>query len=272
MPAEAEYDSIKCSAFIDGQLSKTPPTSKQVRASATCPCVMPLPNRSISPVSPISAACTQIEYARVLATRAGVEIPLDVQQSSASISKFIEQYADRSGQLGGPVSSVPVGTMPSEKQLLFAARLARERGLGLSLEARLPPLPPPAASSRCLPLPLPDPRPARFSSWPSRRRCCLTSVSAPASLTTYSINLSRRATHRPTPRALAWQAKPETDPHPVPRPTSKPRFQAPQPLPHSHISPALPEVCPPGAPFGDRACDPLAWSRVRRRVCGGCRC
>ena len=157
LPAEAEYDSIKCSAFIDGQLSKTPPTSKQVRASATCPCVMPLPNRSISPVSPISAACTQIEYARVLATRAGVEIPLDVQQSSASISKFIEQYADRSGQLGGPVSSVPVGTMPSEKQLLFAARLARERGLGLSLEARLPPLPPPAASSRCLPLPLPDP-------------------------------------------------------------------------------------------------------------------
>jgi len=114
LPDDVHSSSMSCSRFIDEQLSMTMPSAKQ------------------------------LEYAELLASRAGTSLPPESMKSAASISKYIEENGG--GRSGGSVGSASSGmqgmqnsnyqnsNLPTEKQLLFAIRLARERSIGLPAE------------------------------------------------------------------------------------------------------------------------------------------
>lgn len=109
LPQEALMDSDACSRFIDDALSRTPPSAKQV------------------------------EYANTIARQLNMDMPPGVTASAKACSEFIDANQGLMGGMGGGgggrnLQAGP-GQAPSEKQILFAARLARERQLGLSAEA-----------------------------------------------------------------------------------------------------------------------------------------
>jgi len=109
LPGSALIDSSECSIFIDDALSQMPPTEKQ------------------------------FSYASTLAQAAGIPLPEEVRSSRKAASEFIE--AHKGASLGGSPSQYGgaayggAADVPSDKQIVFAASLARARGLGLSAEA-----------------------------------------------------------------------------------------------------------------------------------------
>mmetsp|Transcript_36046 Transcript_36046/g.61868 ORF Transcript_36046/g.61868 Transcript_36046/m.61868 type:complete len:239 (+) Transcript_36046:3-719(+) len=102
LPEQALTNRQQCSDFIESMLEKAPASEKQ------------------------------LEFANSLAAKAGMSVPEHATQSSAAISKFIEGFGGGSRQGGTAAATDP--NMPTEKQLAFAVKLARERRLGLSAE------------------------------------------------------------------------------------------------------------------------------------------
>ena len=102
LPEQALTNRQQCSDFIESMLEKAPASEKQ------------------------------LEFANSLAAKAGMSVPEHAKQSSAAISKFIEGFGGGSRQGGTAAATDP--NMPTEKQLAFAVKLARERRLGLSAE------------------------------------------------------------------------------------------------------------------------------------------
>ena len=114
LPQDALHDSEACSKFIDECLSEAPPSEKQV------------------------------QFAQTIARDAGIELPAFVTTSSKACSEYINanqhllsgrprSYDGGSGGMGMGMG-MGMGNAPTEKQILFAARLARDRNLGLSAE------------------------------------------------------------------------------------------------------------------------------------------
>ena len=105
VPQAALTDSAECSAFIDMALSKAPPTDKQ------------------------------IAFAQSIATSANIELPESALVSSKSISKYIEANKPLApGPAGGGGFAQSGAQKPTEKQILFAATLASQLGIGLAPE------------------------------------------------------------------------------------------------------------------------------------------
>lgn len=106
LPPEALVNGEECSAFIDKALQMTPPSERQ------------------------------IEFARSIARAANLELPEHALVSSKSVSAYIEANQHLSsgismpGYTGGSSSS----REPTEKQILFAATLARRLNVGLTAE------------------------------------------------------------------------------------------------------------------------------------------
>jgi len=108
LPDAVSTSAAECSAFIDEMLNKVPPTMKQ------------------------------LNFASSLAEKAGIPLPAEVETSSSACSKFIDAQLQASGQGGGQGGGGGVGaasgTLPSEKQLLYAIGLAQKKNLGLPAE------------------------------------------------------------------------------------------------------------------------------------------
>lgn len=106
LPDAVSTSAAECSAFIDEMLNKVPPTMKQ------------------------------LNFASSLAEKAGIPLPAEVETSSSACSKFIDAQLQASGQGGGGGggSGAAGGTLPSEKQLLYAIGLAQKKNLGLPAE------------------------------------------------------------------------------------------------------------------------------------------
>lgn len=104
LPPQVITSKDECSSFIDRALNLKPPTEKQV------------------------------EFARTIALTANIELPEHAIASSKAVSMYIEANQHLiAGMAGSPagMSNRP----PTDKQLLFAANLARQRNVGLSAEA-----------------------------------------------------------------------------------------------------------------------------------------
>ena len=104
MPEEAKSSAVLCSAFIDEVLdaNPNPPTEKQ------------------------------LAYATKLCAERGQELPPEARADRRKCSKLIDELLGNAPAGGDGAAS---STDPSDKQILFAARLAREKGMGLSAEA-----------------------------------------------------------------------------------------------------------------------------------------
>ena len=110
LPQDALIDFDACRSFIDDALTRTPASTKQ------------------------------IEFAEYIARTTGIELPPSATASSKAISEFIEANrkllpnepgAYSPGQ-GAGMSSAP----PTDKQILFAARLARENQMRCTSRVR----------------------------------------------------------------------------------------------------------------------------------------
>uniref|UniRef100_A0A7S2MDI0 Uncharacterized protein n=1 Tax=Haptolina brevifila TaxID=156173 RepID=A0A7S2MDI0_9EUKA len=108
LPPEALSDKESCSAFIDEALSKSPPSANQVA------------------------------YAKSLAQSACIELPEQVLRSAKSCSEFIDeiqQSGSTAGFAGGSAGGgAATSRLPTDKQIIFAASLARQQQIGLSHE------------------------------------------------------------------------------------------------------------------------------------------
>lgn len=108
LPDAATADSGVCSQFIDEMLRELPPSQKQVA------------------------------YAQTLAGKVGDELPDAALLSAAACSEYIDKMVG--GGSGGDgyaaTAAPPVNpNLPTDKQLLFACRLAREAQCDLPAEA-----------------------------------------------------------------------------------------------------------------------------------------
>lgn len=109
LPQEAQSDMSACSNFIDDALSRAKPTDRQ------------------------------IEFAKIIAASLQQPLPDHVLESSKAISLYIESnkmlvpQGAGGGAMSGGMGSSGSGE-PTEKQILFAARLARQLNVGLSAE------------------------------------------------------------------------------------------------------------------------------------------
>lgn len=101
MPDEAKSSAVLCSAFIDKVLEQnpTPPSEKQ------------------------------LAFVTKLCAERGQEVPTEVLVDRRKCSALIDEL------LGSASVGDENETSPSDKQILYAARLAREKGVGLSAEA-----------------------------------------------------------------------------------------------------------------------------------------
>jgi len=95
-------DKDACSRFIEMCLTKAPPTPKQE------------------------------SFARRIADQLNMELPDDVLTSRSSCSQFIDENLYKLPK--GTDANVMESREPTPKQIMFAARLAREKGTGLSFE------------------------------------------------------------------------------------------------------------------------------------------
>lgn len=76
---------------------------------------------------PQPATSKQLDFARKLAEEQGTEIPPGMENDRRKLSELIETLLNKGGG-SGDVGSLVSDAHPTDKQLLFAARLARERG------------------------------------------------------------------------------------------------------------------------------------------------
>ncbi len=104
MPEDAKSSAVICSAFIDQTLDANPtaPTEKQVA------------------------------FVTKLCAERGQEVPAEALVDRRKCSKVIDELL---GNAAAGDDGAASGTEPSDKQILFAARLAREKGVGLSADA-----------------------------------------------------------------------------------------------------------------------------------------
>ncbi len=79
----------------------------------------------------------QLEYARALADNNGIELPEDVTQNAKAVSTFIDRYKGTgTGGMGGVGMGAASGSsVPSDKQIIFAAQLARQNNVGIDAQA-----------------------------------------------------------------------------------------------------------------------------------------
>ncbi len=79
----------------------------------------------------------QLEYARALADSNGIELPEDVTQNAKAVSTFIDRYKGTgTGGMGGVGMGAASGSsVPSDKQIIFAAQLARQNNVGIDAQA-----------------------------------------------------------------------------------------------------------------------------------------
>lgn len=101
MPEDAKSSAVLCSAFIDKVLDANPtaPTEKQVA------------------------------FVTKLCAERAQEVPAEALADRRKCSKLIDEL------LGNTPEGNDSMTEPSDKQILYAARLAREKGMGLSADA-----------------------------------------------------------------------------------------------------------------------------------------
>lgn len=71
-----------------------------------------------TPCAPLPATAKQLSYARTLATRNHVTLPLEVQQDRARLSRWIEQQRKL---------AIATRQLPSSRQVAFAEALARRK-------------------------------------------------------------------------------------------------------------------------------------------------
>jgi len=100
IPDDVRTHRSACTSFIDDALSMIPPSAAQER------------------------------FATSLAEARGVPLPGDVLRSAKAVSEYINRNPLASGY-----SPTNDSTLPTTKQLLFAAQLARKAGMGLSHDA-----------------------------------------------------------------------------------------------------------------------------------------
>ena len=107
LPPDALIDRDRCSAFIDEALGKSEPSARQ------------------------------ISFAESLAATKNEALPAEVRGSAKAISEYIDQNmhlamgaAGGRGQYNGTADP----RLPTDKQLLYAAVLARQKRVGLSFE------------------------------------------------------------------------------------------------------------------------------------------
>ena len=103
VPPDAFEDKSSCSAFIDRALAKSAPSERQ------------------------------IQFAEALAAAKGLALPLEARSSAKGCSEFIDAHQQVSSY-GSAGYSESGGRPPTDKQVLFAASLARDSGLGLTYE------------------------------------------------------------------------------------------------------------------------------------------
>jgi len=104
MPEDAKSSAVLCSAFIDQTLDAHPssPTEKQVA------------------------------FVTKLCAERGQEVPAEALVDRRKCSKVIDELL---GNTTAGDDGAASGTEPSDKQILYAARLAREKGVGLPADA-----------------------------------------------------------------------------------------------------------------------------------------
>ena len=104
LPEEAKSSAVLCSAFIDQTLdaNPSPPTEKQVA------------------------------FVTKLCAEKGQQVPAEALVDRRKCSKAIDELL---GNAPEGDDSAAGRTEPSDKQILYAARLAREKGMGLSADA-----------------------------------------------------------------------------------------------------------------------------------------
>ncbi len=105
LPEEAKSSAALCSAFIDQTLdaNPSPPTEKQVA------------------------------FVTKLCAERGQEVPAEALVDRRKCSKTIDELLGNAPE--GNESAASGTDEPSDKQILYAARLAREKGVGLSANA-----------------------------------------------------------------------------------------------------------------------------------------
>lgn len=113
LPHDATVDASACSSFIDELLRQVPASEKQ------------------------------IQYASVLAERAGEQLPDEAIESAAAVTAYIQsktagdagaQGAQAEGGVSWQGGAGSSAVLPTDKQLNFAVRLARQQRVGLPAE------------------------------------------------------------------------------------------------------------------------------------------
>ena len=109
LPEAALQDMGACSQFIDECLSQTPPTERQ------------------------------LAFAQTIARDSGIDLPQQSTLSSKAVSDYINanQHLLRGGVGGGGIGGGGSGigaALPTEKQIMYAVKLARDRNFGLTAE------------------------------------------------------------------------------------------------------------------------------------------
>lgn len=92
-------------------------------------------SNSFSGASDRAPSDKQIELAKTLAARSGVEVPEEVLKSMQACSRFIEKYMGKAPTSnGGPSGAKPsfAPRKPTDKQISFAESIAKKKGLKLS--------------------------------------------------------------------------------------------------------------------------------------------
>lgn len=101
-PGDVYSDRDACSAFIDEALSRSAPSAKQ------------------------------LAFAESLARTMGTELPVEVLGNAKACSEYIDQNQRMSSSSTGAGSYG--ARVPTDKQLIYAASLARQNSMGLSYE------------------------------------------------------------------------------------------------------------------------------------------